>query len=298
MVLDESDLKSGLEFIVGRWQPDYVVNAFSNDLAHIPASEFKSEDGRDFTALTFEFFEDHTVRMTDGATEKEETGSWEQTGWGEYHYTLGGFLDLPEGPMRDAAEKLIVQEGDLVFSIGFLAVAFKKTADGAVTAEPGVGELADDGAADIVGTYEVAKAMSYIDGKFELFTCDEVAEDLEKRLEAGEIDEDEAREGLRGFGSVYEFTADHKVTCWMPLPDGLSEEEINAAIEAGEIGAVKDGMFSTAENEWKSAGGKYWYNSGEQRELFGEEQSPWDELTFDEEGLMDFGSGMMKLRKC
>ena len=44
MTLDEQDLKRGLKFIVGVWQVDYVVNAWSNDLAHIPAKEFKSKD--------------------------------------------------------------------------------------------------------------------------------------------------------------------------------------------------------------------------------------------------------------
>ena len=39
----------------------YIVNAWSNDLAHIPATEFKSDDGRDFSVITFTFTEDHTV---------------------------------------------------------------------------------------------------------------------------------------------------------------------------------------------------------------------------------------------
>ncbi len=298
MILDENDLRRGLEFIVGRWQPEFVVNAFSNDLAHIPAAEFKSEDGRDFTALTFEFFEDHTVKLSDGKSEKEETGAWEQTGWGEYHYTLGGFLDIPEGPMRDAAEKLTVQDGRLVFSIGFLAVALNKTAEGEVTKEPDIGEMeGDPSMTDIVGVYEVAKAMSFVGGEFELFTREEVAADLEKKLVDGEIEEDEVREGLRGFESVYEFTPDHRVICWMPLPEGVSDEEIRAAVEEGEILDVKDGMFSTAANEWKAVNGKYYYNSGEHRETFGEEQSPWDELETDGDGYITIGSGMIKLKK-
>ena len=133
MILDEHDLREGLKFIVGTWQADYVVNAFSNDLSHIPAKEFKSDDGRDFSAITFEFFEDHTVAMRDASSGKEEKGTWEQTGWSSYKYTLNGFVDLPEGSFRDAAEKLEVVEGCLVFSIGFLAVGMKKTADGVVT---------------------------------------------------------------------------------------------------------------------------------------------------------------------
>ena len=50
MAVDEYFLKEGLKTIVGTWQVDYIVNAFSNDLAHIPATEFKSDDGRDFPA--------------------------------------------------------------------------------------------------------------------------------------------------------------------------------------------------------------------------------------------------------
>ena len=80
--------------------------------------------------------------------------------------------------------------------------------------------------------------------------------------------------------------------------DGVSEEEIKAALEEGEIAGYKDGLFTTGEDrEWKAVDGKYYYDTGEHRELFGEEQSPWDELAFDENGLLPFGDGMMKLRK-
>ena len=104
MTLDEQDLREGLKFIVGTWQVDYVVNAFSNDLAM---------HGGD-----------------DGADTK---GTWEQTGWSQYRYTLNGFLNIPEGTFRDNAEKLEVSDGHLVFAIGFLAIALKKIAEGTVT---------------------------------------------------------------------------------------------------------------------------------------------------------------------
>ena len=45
---------------------------------------------------------------------------------------------------------------------------------------------------------------------------------------------------------VIEFTADHRVLTWMKLPAGVSEEEIRAAIEAGQISEVRDGMFTAA----------------------------------------------------
>ncbi|MBO4277674.1 MAG: hypothetical protein J5925_04700 [Clostridia bacterium] len=301
MMLDEQDLRSGLKFIVGKWQVDFIVNAFSNDLAHIPASEFKDKDGNDFSSVSFEFFEDHTVIMRQDSTGTEEHGTWEQTGYSEYHYTLNGFLNVPEGSFREAAEKLSVQDGALVFALGFLAIGMKKVADGTVTEAPDIGDIApsesDLAMNGIVGRYTVVKAMAFVNGEFDLFTREEAEADIEKRIAAGEAEEDEKADTLRAFDSVTEFTADHKVIEWMKLPEGVSQSEIEEAVKAGEINAVKDGYFSMAEKEWKALDGKYYYDSGEERELFGEKQSSWDEIKFDEEGLMIFASGMVRLKK-
>jgi hypothetical protein len=292
-----------LRFIVGKWAVDYVVNAWSNDLRHIPASEWKSDDGSDLSALCFEFFEDRTVKLTDASRTREHTGEWEQTGYAEYRYTFGEFFDLPEGAFRDNVEKLLVQDGHLVFSIGFLAFALKKTEDGVVTpsesevdigeAEPSEEDLLMTG---IVGRYEVAEAMSFANGDFEMHSREAVAADLEKRIAAGEIERDEAAGEMRAFDAVIEFFADHTVKEWMKLPDGVSDEEIKEALEAGEIGEVKDGMFVAGEKEWKALGGRYYYNTGEYREIFGEVKSPWDELVFGDDGLLAYGE-MMRLRR-
>lgn len=128
MTLDKYDLALGKKFITGTWRPDFVVNFFSDDLAHIPAAEFRSDDGRDLTAITFTFCEDNTVKMEDRALGKAEEGTWEQTDLSEYRYTLKSFFDIPEGQFRDNAEKLTVIEGDLCFSLGFLTIALKKDA--------------------------------------------------------------------------------------------------------------------------------------------------------------------------
>ena len=301
MVLDEQTLRDGLKFIVGTWQVDYVVNAFSDDLKHIPASEFKSNDGRDFSAITYSFSEDHTVSMKNAADGREESGTWEQTGWSEYHYTLNSFLDIPDSNFLKGAETLSAQGGDLVFSLGFLAIGMKKIAEGTITEKPDIGDLQpseeDEKLMEIVGKYEVAKAMSFVGGQFSLFTREEVLAEMEAKKAAGEVDEDEIKESMRSFDAFYEITEDHRIASWMKIPDGVPEEAIRQALESGEIKGVKDGYFSIEEKEWKAVDGKYYYNSGEHRELFGEVQSPWDELTTDEDGLLDFGSGMIKLRR-
>ena len=307
MTLDAQDLRTGLKFIVGTWQVDFIVNAFSNDLAHIPAAEFKSQDGTDFSAITFTFFEDHTLKMENTATGKQTDGTWEQTGMSEFRYTQ---LEEADRQMEDKLSKLdnlgvpralAMQGGNLVFSLGFLAVSMKKTAEGTITKEPDIGDIqpgeADLAMTDIVGTYEVAKAFSMVGGKLGLHAKDDVLADLEARKAAGEIDDDEIRSSTSMFDMRVEFTADHKLLTWMKIPDGITDEQIKEAIEAGEIGEVKDGFFAGKEQEWKAVDGKYYYNTNEHRELFGEEQSPWDELKTDEEGLIDFSSGMAKLRK-
>ena len=308
MELDKQDLREGKKFLVGTWQVDYIVNAFSNDLAHIPASEFKSEDGTDFSVITYEFYEDNTMKMRDTSKGKEESGTWEQTGYGTYHYTLNAFLNIPDGgSFLEAAQTLNVHDGFIVFSLGFLAIAMKKIADGVITEEPkepDIGDLtpseADLQMKDICGTWTVEKIMTLIDNDFRLATENEVKEFIQKQIKAGETDEESAAETLNLFKSRIEFSEDHKIKNWMPIPEGksITKEQIEEAIKAGEIAECRDGYFCPSFQEWKAVNGKYYYNSGEEREVFGEKQSPWDELVVAEDGTLPFGSGFMVLKRC
>ncbi|MBQ7171813.1 MAG: hypothetical protein IJR89_06015 [Clostridia bacterium] len=296
---NERELYEGLVFITGTWRAEYLVSALSDDLAHIPAAEFKSEDGADFSAISFTFFEDHTVVMEDTAGGKRESGVWEQTGPGEYRYTLGGFFELPDGAFRKNAETLTVRDGRLVFSIGFLAVAMKKTADGAVSPEknPDAAKQAPDGGEAapnwLVGVWKVERTMALLGGDFRFCARGEVEADLDARG----ADEEERREALQPFDAVIEFTADRRVLTRVKVPEGLSGEELSAALAAGEISDLRDGAFTVGETAWKTADGRCFYDTGESREVCGEEQSSWDELTPDGEGLLPFGSGMMMLKK-
>ncbi len=301
MTMDEIMKRDGLKFIVGTWQPDYVVNAFSNDLAHIPAAEFKSEDGRDLTALKFVFKEDNTVELSDDATGRKETGTWEQTSLVEYHYTFESFFEIPDSTFKKNAETLMVIEGDLAFSLGLLTIALKKTEEGTVTEEPDIGEkeqsASDLAMDDIVGKYCVAKSFAFIGDGMGLHTPEEIEANIQAQLASGEMDEHDAQEERMMFRSVIEITADHRILSWSPLPEGVSDEEIKEAIEAGAIKEVRDGMFLTDVKEWKAVDGKYYINTEEEREVFGEKQSSWDELTTDEEGYLNFSQGMLKLKK-
>ena len=303
MTLDEHDRKDGLKFIVGTWEPDFIVSLFSNDLAHIPAKEFKSRDGTDFTALKFEFFQDNTMRFIDTAKGVEEAGTWEQLSWGKFKYNVDRFAEVPDGPFKEAVQELSIMDGNLVFGLGFLSISLKKIADGEVTEvkEPDIGDLepseADLAMKDIVGVYRTYKSFAFIDGKVGAFTKEEIEAENAKKIAAGEMDESEAAESLFAFENSIEFTDDHRVIWWEKVPAGVSEEQIKEALDAGEIADYKDGMYTRGTQEWKAVGGKYYYNTEEKRMLFDEVQSPWDELVLAEDGTMALSEGMLIIKK-
>ena len=273
MILDEQDLRNGLKYIVGTWQPDYVVNMFSSDLAHIPAAEFKSTDGVVFTAISFTFYEDHTLLMKNSVTGREVRGTWEQKSYGEFRYTLNGFLNLPAGTNAEVAETLRMQDGkNLVFSLGVIAIALKKISE---DKKQDIEKLkGDESLQEIVGTYAVGKIRTYTDDGF-VWTAD-----------AEQVSDDEKPK----FGWRVEFTADHKVLVWMGIPEGTSDAYLNEAIRQGEVAGVKDGRFTEAAKEWKAVDGKYYYNAGEG-------QSEWKELKSDGDGNIYFLNDTVLLKR-
>ena len=266
MDLDAQDLQWGMEFIVGTWQADFLVNTASADLAHIPASEFKSDDGMDFSAFSFEFFENHSIVVSDAVTGKEEYGTWEQTGSTEYHYCLGNPLDISEDELNNDVMTLNITDGQLSFMIENLIVVMKKTAEGIITKPKDIGDMeSDPSMTDIIGNYKVVKVMNF--ETFELRT----KEELENQHSAGKVDDESYSEALTFFEMKIEFTA-----------DGNAMTTVNGECES---------------QEWKAVDGKYYINTNEDVEIYGEKQSPWKEIEFDENGLMKFAEGMLLLQK-
>ena len=126
MELNKRELDRGKKFVVGKWSVDYLVNFFSHDLAHIPATEFKSSDGRDFSALSFEFLADNTVVARGLSNGEEAQGTWRQTDLYEFEWQFDALKDAKDSEFLRTAQKLLVFDGDLTFSVGFLTIALKK----------------------------------------------------------------------------------------------------------------------------------------------------------------------------
>ncbi len=292
MELTKEELKDGLKFIVGTWEAEFVVSFFSNNLEHVPVTEFKSSDGRDLSKLSMEFFEDHTAKLKDGSNGREVDSTWEQTKPYGWTYKANGFFGELPADVAAKVEELDAQEGKLCIALGFLCIAFKKTAEGHITKEPDIDELEpspeDLKMKAIVGRWKVYKTLAPVGDGFGLHTKDEVMAEFDKKKAAGELDdEEEYNETLNLFESVMEFTDDYKVLSYIPIPKHVTQEEIDEALASGEVKIV-DGMMCCEEpKEWKAVNGHYYYNTKEHREVFGEIKSPWDMIDPDADGHID-----------
>ncbi|MBQ3620043.1 MAG: hypothetical protein II939_18035 [Bacteroidales bacterium] len=291
MELTKEDLKDGLKFIVGTWEAEFVVSFFSNNLEHVPVTEFKSSDGRDLSKLSMEFFEDHTAKLKDGSNGREVDSTWEQTKPYGWTYKANGFFGELPADVAEKVEELDAQEGKLCIALGFLCIAFKKTAEGHITKEPDIDEIEpspeDLKMKAIVGRWKIYKSFAPIGNSFDLHTKDEVVAELGKQKAAGKLDEEEYNQTLNLFESVMEFTDDYKVLSYMPIPKHVTQEQIDQAVASGEVKIV-DGMMCCEEpKEWKAVNGHYYYNTKEHREIFGEIKSPWDIIDPDADGRID-----------
>lgn len=76
----------------------------------------------------------------------------------------------------------------------------------------------------------------------------------------------------------------------MPLPAGVTQEEIDAAVSAGQVNLV-DGMMVGQTMPWEERNGELWYNTGDEIEVMGEKRESWFKGS-DENGYLN----MMTLR--
>lgn len=91
------------------------------------------------------------------------------------------------------------------------------------------------------------------------------------------------------------FTEDGVLTMLTSIPEGASREEVDAAVESGEI-TLKDGMIFMGENHWKAENGKYMVDSNAGREVDGEEVDPWEEIQVIDDQIIELR--MFRLKKA
>ncbi len=125
---------------------------------------------------------------------------------------------------------------------------------------------------DIIGTWKVNKVCQMGDDAFEWRTREEVRD-----VEPEEVDE--------MFRMMMVFEEGGKAVSVMPVPEGVSQEEIDEAVAEGEIKIYGDGLLALEESEWREEDGKVFYKTTVHGEIFGEEVDPWTELKEVDDGF-------------
>ena len=120
----------------------------------------------------------------------------------------------------------------------------------------------------ITGKWTIAETMQFNEEK-----CSLEWAKVEDILSKGDLD----RETAMLLNTVVIFQEGGTIDFLCPLPDGVSQEEINAALAAGQL-KLKDGMMIMDAKHWKEEDGKILTDTGARGEVLGEQVGPWVEL--------------------
>ncbi len=120
---------------------------------------------------------------------------------------------------------------------------------------------------DFIGKWRVAEMLWYNDKK-EDFEWLHVEDFLSKP----DID----TEYVHAAKTIVEFD-ESKIYLLVPIPEGVTQEEIDEAVKSGEI-QLKDGLMFAECYDWKIENGKAYFDTQEEAEVLGEIVSPWHEI--------------------
>ena len=100
--------------------------------------------------------------------------------------------------------------------------------------------------------------------------------------------QDEMNERKKTIGMQVKVCEDGKLYLLMPLPEGISREEVDKAVSAGVI-TLLDGMMADRPMAWEERSGELWYDTGIEGEVFGEKADSWVKA-IDKDGYFTFAT--------
>lgn len=98
--------------------------------------------------------------------------------------------------------------------------------------------------------------------------------------------DEEMKERKKIIGMQIKICDDGKMYMLMPLPEGVSQAEVDKAVAAGYFTLV-DGMIADSPMQWELRDGELWYDTGITGEVFDEEAQTWVKA-LDESGYFTF----------
>ena len=96
---------------------------------------------------------------------------------------------------------------------------------------------------------------------------------------------DEIRERKIAIAMQIKICEGGKLYLLTPIPEGVSQEEVDAVIASGELMLV-DGMLCERPIAWEERNGELWYDTGIEGEVMGEKADSWAKA-LDENGLFE-----------
>ena len=106
-----------------------------------------------------------------------------------------------------------------------------------------------------IGTITESEEMVYLDADGYLNSPMPYIDETDEEAVA-----DELRERKSMIGMQIEICEDGKMYTLMPLPEGVTQEEVDAAVASGEI-ALRDGMMMNGPASWEERDGVLWYTT-------------------------------------
>ena len=128
---------------------------------------------------------------------------------------------------------------------------------------------------DIVGKWRIAASL----------TMNDQFEEAWKTVEEMSADPDVDPFDLQMYSSLVVIGEDGIIRMVVPVPDDVTKEEIDAAVEAGECELYAPGLLTMDKKSWKEVDGKYFFDSGIEGDILGEETDPWVEITPTDNGI-------------
>ena len=132
---------------------------------------------------------------------------------------------------------------------------------------------------DLIGRWKIVEAIRFDENfKPEWASIEEILADEELEPEDKIM-----------YSSFMEFTEDGRVLNLSPIPEDLSQEELDEVVENCEY-ELYEGYIKLAEYSWKTENGKYYFvDTHIKGEILGDEVPSWVELNI-VDGVMDVGT--------